>query len=548
MIGAICLRNQCSRRELSFEEILLDETQVQGDVWVLKEALCKVGGVNYRLGAKKNYELLIRISKEYTILQLPEESEKEECILGEAERKCWVHMEAESELKAEEGIKTDCYLISRYKSELFTMGYFDDAVCGIFSTGREKAIRYLEQMLLKGKDFNNIYDCTQPILIYKGNSVCYNVLDTFAQSLGCALEEFGQCVEYFDMEGQRVDELADYAKRKFKAVIGMQTYMFSVKWKKEHGEDEFVHDSIDAPQYHFVFDHPILVRNHLEQIPRRVCVLTPDGNYAEFMKEYYGHPARFLPPAGNEICYGNNERDYEVVFLGSCGKRLLEVLRDIRRINKKRCYFLNRYIFYMRKELDRTPEYAFQKTLEYYGMPYTKEEFLEMFHQERWVILYLADYYRMKMIDVLLNAGISLHVFGDSWKENPMWGRQGLIWHEAAIGEEALKVYARAKISLNIMTWHKDGFTERIANAMLQKSVVVTDQTTYLEKNFVNGEELLMFDLRHLEELPKQINELLDDEERRQKIAEDGYKKAWQLHTWVQRARKILEFIEEDKN
>ena len=552
MVGAVCLKKHCIRSQLSFEEILLDETQVQGDIWVLKNALQKVGGVNYRLGAKKNYELLIRISKEYTILQLQEGTGEESRILENTDGRCWIHLEPEAELECEESdveeqIKTDCYLISRYKTELFSIGCFDEAVYGVFLAGKEKAIQYLERMLLRGKDFYNIYDCTQPILIYRGSNVCYNVLDTFAQSLGQALEELGQCVEYFDMSVQGVDELAGYTKQRFKAVIGMQTYMFSVKWKEGYAESEFVHDNIEAPQYHFVFDHPILVRDHLIQIPHRLCVLTPDGNYAEFIKKYYGHPARFLPPAGIEICYENKDRDYEVVFLGSCGKNLLDELRAIRYTDRKRCYFLNRYILYMRREIEKTPEYAFQKVLEYYGISYTKKEFLEMFHKERWVIFYLADYYRNKIIDILLEAGIPLHVFGDSWKGSRVWGMPKLVWHEAAIGREALEVYARAKVSLNIMTWHKDGFTERIANAMLQKSVVVTDRTAYLEENFVNGKELLMFDLRHLKELPEQINGLLYDEKRRSEIAENGYKKALKQHTWDQRARKILEMIEEDK-
>ena len=109
-----------------------------------------------------------------------------------------------------------------------------------------------------------------------------------------------------------------------------------------------------------------------------------------------------------------------------------------------------------------------------------------------------------------------------------------------------MEVYARAKLSLNIMTWHKDGFTERIANAMLQKSVVVTDRTTYLDKNFVDGEELLMFDLENLKKLPEQMKELLADEAKREQIAQRGYEKA-QRHTWQQRAEMILEWIEKDK-
>lgn len=552
MLGAVCIGEGYSRQELAFEEILLDERQVQGEIWILKEALWKAGGVNYRLCAKRGYELLIRISQEYTVLRLSRE-EWEECFLTESQGDPWLFLDTkldgdEEGLKEEDIIKTDCYLIGRYKEKLLSLGCFDDAVCAVVSAGCEMAVRCLEQMLLRTGDFYDIYDCTQPILIYRGDDLCHNVLDIFAESLGYALEKLGQRVEYYDMSKRQISELANYTNRRFKAVIGMQTYMFSVRWKEGQEKSGFAHDFIDAPKYHFVFDHPILLKDHLTLLAYRTCILVPDGNYAEFIRNYYGHRARFLPPAGNEMPCDNKKRDYDIVFLGSYGKDLLGELRAIKRTDRKRSFFINRYILHMRKSLRDTPESAFQKTLSYYGINCTKEEFMELFHQERWVIYHLADYYRNKTIKTLAASGLSLHVFGDSWKRCPMLAGSKLIWHQAAIGEAALEVYARAKLSLNIMTWHKDGFTERIANAMLQKSVVVTDRTTYLEKEFVNEEELVMFDLAHLRELPKQVKGLLSDEGKRSGIAQKGYEKALRHHTWHQRAEKLLEWIEEDKD
>ncbi len=54
-VGAVCLNGLCPEGEISFEEILLDETLANGDIWVRKEALRSVGGINYRLGAKRSY-------------------------------------------------------------------------------------------------------------------------------------------------------------------------------------------------------------------------------------------------------------------------------------------------------------------------------------------------------------------------------------------------------------------------------------------------------------------------------------------------------------
>ncbi|NBJ94861.1 glycosyltransferase family protein [Parablautia muri] len=553
--GAICISQKDIRtEELSFEEILLDERLVQGDIWVWEKALCSVGGINYRLMAKQNYELLIRIAREYKVLLMNQADGMEFLREENAGGKLWINLQTDSLVGAsleggedgliEEGLKADCYLVSRYRSELADMGCFQDAALGILSASarKEDAMRYLEGMVAGNEEFYDIYDCTQPILIYTGCDLCYNILDTFSAELGFALEELGQKVEYFDLTRQSPEELIPYAKRRFKAVIGMQTNMFGVKWKT----GTLIHDDIPAPKYNFLFDHPIWLRDYLEKKPRQLCALTPDGNYAKFIEEYFDHPARFLPPAGEHISCGEKQRDYEVVFLGSYGEGLVEHLKLIRNADKERGRLLNWYVLYMRQHLEETPEQAFKKALAHYGVTYTKKELIELFYRERWIITELANHYRNKVIRRLLDAGIRVHVFGDTWKDCSMWEHPALIHHPAVFGRDALEIYARAKISLNVMRWHKDGFTERIANTMLQKSVVVTDRTSYLDKNFVDGEDIILFDLDNLKGLPDRIRDLLVHEDKRKMIAEHGYQKA-QRHTWRDRAAQILEMIEEDR-
>ncbi len=438
------------------------------------------------------------------------------------------------------GWKTDCYIISRYKSELLAIGCFDEAVKGVLWEGGGQAESYLEGMLSSSQEYYRIYDYTQPVLIYAGDEICYHVLDTFARNLGKALLEHGCSVIYFDMAKQPMEEITAFVRRRLKAVIGMQTYLFSAKKK----DGSFIHDAIGAPEYYFVFDHPVWLRHHLTNVPKQMTVLTPDGNYAAFIEKYYKHPARFLPPAGQEQYYGQQNRVYDISFLGTYRDSLLDELKALRKNDKKRAYFINRFILYMRMDIAGTPERALEKLLEYYHMTYTDEEFEQQFFGVRWTILRLAHYYRGKVLKTLLQAGFTIHVFGDSWKECPLCAYEGLVCHEQAVGGQALQVYGSSKLSLNIMTWHKDGFTERIANAMLQRSVVVTDRTTYLEQNFVNEQELLIFGLDRINELPQKIKSLLEDDRRREKIAESGYQKAKKEHTWYRRAGQLLELMD----
>lgn len=541
-IGAICCKKITGEKEITFEEILLNESLVQGEIWVERQALCTAGGMNDQLISKRNYELLLRIAKQFSVLYVNEEKKKEYL----QEEKNWKRLEPDEYFEENspdlDAWKTNCYLISRYKKELIEMKCFDDAVNGVILDGGGQAVKYLEQMLSATEEYYRIYDSTQPILIYAGDDICYHVLDTFARCLGNAFQKLGYSVIYFDMSKRKIEDIVDYVGIRLKAVIGMQTYMFSVK----KNDGSYLHDAIGAAEYHFVFDHPVWLRNHLICGPKQMTVLTPDGNYAVFVEKYYGHKARFLPPAGQEDFYcGQENRVYDISFLGTYGDSLLKELRELRENDRKKAFMVSRYIRYMRQDMNNTPEQALERLLDYYGISCTKEEFEKQFYSLRWTMLKLAHYYRRKTVEVLLKAGLTIHVFGNSWKDSPLCKYPGLICHEQAVGEQALKVYGNSKLSLNIMTWHKDGFTERIANAMLQKSVVVTDRTVYLEKNFTDGEDMLIFGLENLQELPERMKALLIDEEKRKKIAECGYQKAKKGHTWQKRAEQLLELMKE---
>ena len=97
-----------------------------------------------------------------------------------------------------------------------------------------------------------------------------------------------------------------------------------------------------------------------------------------------------------------------------------------------------------------------------------------------------------------------------------------------------------SKFSLNIMSWHKDGLTERIFNGMLCQSVVLSDQTTALRENFVNGQDIALFSLKQLSTLPEQVKSLLADNVKLTEIALNGYHKALAEHSWIQRAEQLL--------
>jgi spore maturation protein CgeB len=98
----------------------------------------------------------------------------------------------------------------------------------------------------------------------------------------------------------------------------------------------------------------------------------------------------------------------------------------------------------------------------------------------------------------------------------------------------------QSRIALNIMPWFKKGAHDRIFNAMLQRCAVVTDSSGYLDQILVPQHNAVVFSLEQREELPQQIEALLQQPSALREMAEAGYRTAKESHTWAHRALKIL--------
>lgn len=386
----------------------------------------------------------------------------------------------------------------------------------------------------------------EPILIYLGSDICYNVLNEFALRLGTALQGLGETVEYYDVAAAGESGLSAYAGRRFRAVIGFQSYLFDIYLPKA---GVYLHDNIEGPKFNFQFDHPIWMNQHYQNLPKDCYILTHDRDYAAFIKRYYPRAAgAYLLPPGGVAPDGNRgtaPRRYGVSFVGTYTdyrKYLPAVYGSQGIIRRLAMRFLSR----MRNYPNETAETALREAMCRLGIHCDDGEFLGVMDGLKTMIYCIMSYYRERVVDVLLSAGISLEVFGDSWKDSPFGEHPGLHIHPAVSPEESLTVLERSRVSLNVMAWHKDGFTERIANSMLWGSVVCTDRSRYLAERFRDGEELLLYDLEQLDILPERIQSVLADETKRQAMAQAAYDKAVREHTWKKRAEELLGLIEEN--
>jgi glycosyltransferase involved in cell wall biosynthesis len=436
-----------------------------------------------------------------------------------------------------------CFLLARNEREYLKDNTFNDRVQSLIRQipeGRqEEALAFMEAMVSYSPKYEEMEQKYLPILIYKTEPICYGILNHFADRMCEELERLGECVEIFDIAEHPLDDLREWSRKKYKAVLGFQAYLFSIRMV--NGDN--LHDYFHAPMYNMFLDHPAVMHKHLMNAPKNMTILTHDRNYQEYLRTYYdGYVETQILLPGGEGYKGTAQKEYALTFVGSYHnwRNWIPALKDI---NRKTHGLARKLVHEMRHHPNDTYEACFERILTGDRLDYSIEQKRDILYECQSTYCCVMNYYREQIIKIILESGLELHVFGDTWRE-PCWEQySNLIIHSGQEGEAALKLYAQSEVSLNIMSWHKDGMTERIANMMLNRTVVVTDGSRYLKEHYQDGRELLFYDLEHLEELPGMIRTLLENREQRESIVQQAYKRAVSEDTWGNRAEEFLRIL-----
>lgn len=382
-------------------------------------------------------------------------------------------------------------------------------------------------MLDSFAEFERLARNTAPYLIFVGDDTCYSVPKRFAAVLSDELADLGQAVVTTDgRHGEwHVGDGSNIAVPPvLKGVVGYQMEILEREMFRK----------MACPKYQFWFDNPIFYADMSHGLPKEYYILSQDADYADYIKRYYGtENAIQFPPAGEDAGYAaNQDRPYDVVFIGSYRNQW-----DVDTFTEEERKFYE----YMKSHPDINFEVGYRQYLEEnMACEYEEDTIRTGLESVKNACRAVTSYYRDAVIKTLIAAGIHVHVYGDSWQGFHSEHEAHLSRHPEVSVEESLEVLGHAKIGLNIMSWHKAGMTERIANIMLSGAVCVSDESSYLRENYTDGEELTLFRLSELSLLPQKVLELLREENLRRQMAEKAYERARKEHTWRKRAEELL--------
>lgn len=295
-------------------------------------------------------------------------------------------------------------------------------------------------------------------------------------------------------------------------------------------------------------DDPILYITDLEKNLKCMQIVTVDRYHKKFIDAYfpaYDHRIQFLPHGGARLdgaeVIAYEERQIEVLYVGarsssiSTGQEFPYLPGNGRELFDVADHLLRKYPFLTMEKI--------------YDL-YMSEINMELDCDRKLIVLRklyeesicsVRGYYQKNVIEALASAGIHVEIYSSrGWKEVEEKYPHYIHVHEVVEPEECIKLMCNSKITLNILPWFKYGAHERIYNAMLNGSVCVSDTSEYLETNFDNGKNIVLYKLDQLDGLVQNVQMLLSSPEYAKHIIENQ-KKAVANSTWKDRKRAILE-------
>lgn len=373
-------------------------------------------------------------------------------------------------------------------------------------------------------------------------------LEYFSRKLAEKFQQMGYTVFFFDLKNEEYS-----AKKLRKFLKPRETVMLTFNFEGLEKEDSiyregigYIWDTYRIPCYNIAADHPYFYHERLCDLPKDYHHISIDRRHEEYFQNFYPEyrDEGFLPLAGCALSEKMQEekRDIDVIFAGNYTEpSFFEPY--INRIDEEYAAFYRGIIDELLTETERTVEEVALKHCEREMGKVPDEDLRSALHNMIFIDLYVRNYWRGTVIKTLTDAGIQVDVIGKGWEKLDCLHPQNLRLHPQTDQESCLNMIARAKISVNVMPWFKDGAHDRVFSSVLNGAVCLSDVSGYLCEQLAEGEGVCYYRLNALSELPGQIHDLLEDEKRRSEIAAAGRKKVQKQHLWADRAETLAQWF-----
>lgn len=399
------------------------------------------------------------------------------------------------------------------------------------------------------------------IILFTG---VYDTLDLFTEQLKNAFEGMGYATFTYDarfeqQSKQALSELltktsnAEDAPTQFAPTQFASTQLAGVTFNNlgynlALGDEKNIWDTYQITYINILMDHPFHYEKPLIKAPTTSIVLCTDRNHVKYIHRFHKNirQADFLPHAGVELHCKHKpltERGIDVLYAGALPiytvAKMIPDLSSIPEVNGQEMAgaVLNELVHHPEK----TTEQVIEEYLKAESADLTDKRLQEIIIQMRFIDSYATSFFREQAVRILVESGIHVTAYGTGWDQCDWSDNPYLTYGGKVLAPQILPLMNDSKVVLNTMTWFKAGAHDRVFNGMLAGAVSVTDDSTYLKREFTDGRELCMFSLKELQSLPERVFDLFGHMQSTQQLADCGYHAAAKGHTWKNRAEYIVE-------
>ena len=376
----------------------------------------------------------------------------------------------------------------------------------------------------------------------------------FSLQIAEAMKELGHEIFIYDLSKpwESTEKFFRFFEEGNTALINFNFHGMSGEHYFLDENDTTMWEALHIPSYNIVVDHPMYYHHFLERVPSNYHHISIDKNHEAYMRRFFPEIKNgpFLPLAGTQLHPGKTNvpiafRKYDVTMVGNyCKPSTFD--KYITRIDDEYTAFYHRMIEDLFTHPDLTVEEVAEAHLLAELSEVPGEELKKAMAALTFIDLYVRYTFRGRAVQELVDAGITVHVFGDGWNLLECRHPENLRIMNSLNSEGCLKRLCQTKLSLNVMPWFKNGAHDRIFNTMLNGSVCLTDSSIYLDEILHDGKDCRLYSLKEMERLPEIAKELLADPDRMQAVADGGYELAKAGHTWAHRAKELHNLVEEE--
>ncbi len=381
-------------------------------------------------------------------------------------------------------------------------------------------------------------------LFFEMKTVCYNSYLYFGDALAAQLKSLGHEVEFFRITDDNLEDLEKYVGCHFDAMIDFNSDLPRALMD----DDSYFLDHVDSPFFDIILDHPLYHHDSIKHKLSNLHVICLDEYHKSYIEKYYPHiKSVHVTPMTGELAFAKDSidwdnyenRPYDILFSGTYTDptRIEAAIHKIPEFLADNVYTL---IDMLLADNTLPIEIAVEQLSKQELYDYINSD-LPLHTQS----FYLADSYvrclnRKTLIKELDKCHHNLHLYGSLWDELEL--KHATI-HKEVPFNFSFTLFAKAKLSVNIMPNFKAGAHDRIFSSQLNGAAVLTDRTISLDNEYTDNTNILFFNLDEIEGLNQKVDSALDDIKQLKKIARAGNDIAVKNHTWANIANVLLSAI-----